>query len=166
MPIIDAPPETPLLMDTDIFSHLRNRHTYVEEYIRNHFSQTKQFPAITAITVFEANQGIESELLKGENLLNKGISIEQAQMFRLRINELIQKHQVLPFNQKASEIAAYIFPRIPQKDRNKHWRDLFIVSIALAYNYGMASHNRRDIELIAEQLPASHKYLRLAVWKK
>jgi len=129
MPIINAPSDTPLVIDTDIFSHLRNRQKYVEENIRNHFSNTKQFPAITAITVFEA------------------ISNEQADIFRQRINELIQKHQVLSLNQRASEIAAFIFPRLSKSNRHKHWRDMFIISIALAHNFGLATQNKRDAEL-------------------
>jgi predicted nucleic acid-binding protein len=158
MPIIDAPPETPLVIDTDVFSHLRNRREYVQENIRNHFSNTKQFPAITAITVFEATQGVESELHKNK------ISSEQADIFRKRIDELIQNHQVLPLNQRASEIAAFIFPRLSKSARNLHWRDMFIISIALAHNFGLATQNKRDAELIGNLLP-NNMFLRLAVWK-
>ncbi len=157
MPIINAPSDTPLVIDTDIFSHLRNRQKYVEENIRNHFSNTKQFPAITAITVFEAIQGVESELNKSK------ISNEQADIFRQRINELIQKHQVLSLNQRASEIAAFIFPRLSKSNRHKHWRDMFIISIALAHNFGLVTQNKRDAELIASLLP-DDMFLRLAVW--
>lgn len=158
MPIIDAPLETPLVMDTDVFSHLRNRQEYVEKNIREHFSKTKQFPAITAITVFEATQGIESELHKNN------ISNEQAHVFRQRINELIQRHQVLPLNQRASEIAAFIFPRLSKSNRSKHWRDMFIISIALAHNFGLATRNRRDVELIGKTFPDNFN-LRLKEWK-
>jgi predicted nucleic acid-binding protein len=158
MPIINAPPDTPLVIDTDIFSHLRNKKEYVEKNIKTHFNYTKQFPAITVITVFEANQGVESQIHKGK------ISNEQAETYLQRINELIKKHQVLPFNQKASEIAAYIFPRLSQSHRNKHWRDMFIISIALAHNFGLATKNKRDAELIANVLPSGQD-LRLATWK-
>lgn len=158
MPIVDAPPETPLVIDTDIVSHLRNKREYVEKNIKTHFFNTKQFPAITAITVFEANQGIESELNKQK------ISVEQADVFRLHINTLIQNHRILPFDQKAAEIAAYIFARLSKSDRNKHWRDLFIVATAIAYNYGLATQNKRDMELLADHLP-KNTYLRSAIWK-
>lgn len=158
MPIIDAPPETPLVIDTDIFTHLRNRQKYVEEKIRTHFSNTKQLPAITTITVFEAKQGIESELYKNN------ISDEQANFFRNRIDELIQKHQILSFDQRASEIAAYIFPRLTKSDRSRHWRDMFILSIALAHNFGLATQNQRDAKLIGNTLPTELD-LRLAIWK-
>jgi predicted nucleic acid-binding protein len=159
MPIIAAPPETPLVLDTDIFTHLRNRKEYVISNIRNHFSYTKQLPAITAVTVFEAIQGIESAVVK-----NKLLS-EEAILFRQRISTLTSQHKVLHFDQSAAEIAAHIFPRLSQSERNNHWRDLFIASIALANKYGLASQNRKDIELIAKHLPENYKYLRLAVWR-
>lgn len=159
MPIIVAPAETPLILDTDIFSHLRNQKEYVLNHIKNHFSNTKQLPAITAITVFEAIQGIESAVVKNS------ILPEEANLFRQRTKILTSQHRVLTFDQSAAEITAYIFPRLSQANRNKHWRDLFIVAIALANNFGLATQNRKDIELIAKHLPENHKYLRLAVWK-
>jgi len=159
MPIIESPPETPLVLDTDIFSHLRNKKEYVLTNIKTHFSNTKQFPAITSVTVFEAVQGIESEFFKNN------ISLEQANLYRQRINELIQVHRVLSFDQRAAEIAAFIFPRLSKSERSKHWRDLYIVSIAVANNYGLASQNRRDIEIIAKHLPKGFEYLRLSVWQ-
>jgi predicted nucleic acid-binding protein len=71
---------------------------------------------------------------------------------------------VLPFDQSAAAIAAYIFPRLSQSDRNKHWRDVFIAATALSHRYGIASRNRKDFELIASQLPLGQQ-LHLAVWK-
>ncbi len=159
MPIIESPPETPLVLDTDIFSHLRNKKEYVLANIKNHFSNTKQFPAITSITVFEAMQGIEGEVFKNN------ISFEQANLYRQRINELIQVHRVLSFDQRAAEIAAFVFPRLSKSERSKHWRDLYIVSTAVANNYGLASQNIKDIEIIVKHLPKGYEYLRLSVWK-
>jgi len=98
MPIIESPPETPLVLDTDIFSRLRNKKEYVLANIKNHFSNTKQFPAITSITVFESMQGIEGEFFKNN------ISFEQANLYRQRIDELIQVHRVLSFDQKPPKL--------------------------------------------------------------
>lgn len=159
MPIIESLPETPLVIDTDIFTHLKNKKEYVLKNIAIYQSNTKQYPAITSITVFEAIQGIESEVAKNK------ITPQEAIFRRQTIDVLTRELQVLPFDQKAAEITAYIFPRLSQSDRNKHWRDLFIIATVLAHNYGLASQNKKDIELISQHLPESHKYLRIALWR-
>lgn len=159
MPIIDAPPETPLLLDNNIFTHLRNKQPYVLEEIKKHLSETEKLPVIPSMIIFEANFGVQKALSK--NL----ISEEEANFQSQIINKLAQLPQVIGFDQKSAEIAAYIFARLSQSNRNKHWRDSFIVATAIAHNYGLATQNKRDMELLCNHLP-DDMFLRLANWKK
>ena len=158
MPIIDSPPEFPLALDNNVFTHLRNKQPYVLEHIKKHRSNTGRLPVIPALTIFEANFGVQKVLATNK------ISSEQANRQLQIINILAANHTVISFDQKASEIAAYIFARLSKSDKNKHWRDTFIVATAIAHNYGLATQNKRDMELIAKYLP-SNTDLRLAVWK-
>ncbi len=158
MPILNFSPELPLALDNDVFTHLRNKQPYVIKKIIEYNSKTKTFPVIPSITLFEANFGIQKALLKKE------ITSEIATFQKKEIDRLLINHNIIDFNQKASEIAAYIFARLSQSDRNKHWRDLFIVATAVSHNYGLATRNKRDMELIAKNMPPDLD-LRLAVWK-
>lgn len=166
MPVILAPPETPLIIDTVILTHLINGHPYVQKAINAYLSNTKKFPAISSMTIFEANFGIEKNLA-----LNK-ITIEKAKDHRQKIKDFVRGlERVLSFDQRAAEIAAYVYPRIPkkelrkQKDKEKKiWQDLFIIATAISHNYGLATQNEKDAELIANHLPDDMD-LRLAVWK-
>ena len=158
MPIIDSPPELSLALDNNIFTHLRNKQPYVLEKIKKHHLDTRKLPVIPALTIFEASFGIQKALATNQ------ITEEQAGFQFQVINILSAHHTVIPFDQRAAEIAAYIFARLSQSDKNKHWRDTFIVATALAYNYGLATQNRKDMELIAKHLPPNMN-LRIAVWK-
>jgi predicted nucleic acid-binding protein len=91
---------------------------------------------------------------------------ERTQEDRQKTEQLIQACEVLPFDHAAAAVAAYIFPRLSQSDRNKHWRDVFIAATALAHNHGVDIRNQRDFELIAQPLPPAYPFLRLAVWKQ
>jgi predicted nucleic acid-binding protein len=115
MPIIDAPIETLLVLDNNIFTHLRNKQPYVLEKIKNHFFNTKKLPVIPSLTIFEANFGVQKALISNK------ISQEQSAFQLQEINRLSANHTVISFDQKSSEIAAYIFARLSQSDRNKHW---------------------------------------------
>jgi len=158
MPIIDSPPELPLALDNNIFTHLRNKQPYVLEQVKKHYSNTRKLPVIPSLTIFEANFGIQKALITNK------ISSEQADFQLQVINILSANHTVISFDQRASEIAAYIFARLSKSDKNQHWRDLFIVATALAHNYGLATQNKRDMELIAKYLPENLD-LRLVIWK-
>jgi len=160
MPIIDALPETPLALDNNVFTHLRKKQTYVLDKVKKYHFDMRSLPVIPSLTVFEANFGVQKALATNE------ISVEQANFHLQEINKLSTIHIVIAFDQRASEIAAYIFARLSKSDKNQHWRDAFIVATALAHNYGLASQNRKDIELIAKHLPENYKYIRLAVWKQ
>jgi predicted nucleic acid-binding protein len=175
MSIIHAPPETPLVIDTNIFSHLRNGNELVKNEIAKYFSNTKSFPAISSMTVFEANYGIYSQLAQ------QNIDLEKANEFHQNVNNTLSKiSKILPFDQRASEIAAYIYAHLLvneskwlQKRKSKKkkgnreakiWQDVFIISTALSHNYGLASPDT-DIEVIAKYLPPNID-LRFAVWKQ
>src|SRR5215212_11755709 len=151
-----ALPETRLVLDNDIFTHWRSQQAYVLKPIAEYQSSIKYLPSLTSITVFETLSGFEkiSFKLRGRS--------ESAKRSRIRAEQLIGNCIVLPFDQNAAAIAAYIFPRLSQSDRNKHWRDMFIAATALAHGHGVATGNRRDFELIANLLPGS-QILRLAV---
>ena len=174
MSIIFAPPETPLVLDTVVFSHLRNGKDYVKKEIVKYFSNTKSFPAISSMTIFEANYGTDDQLAKNE------ITPEKAIEFRQTINNALgEVSRILPFDQKAAQVAAYIYPHLLAKESKwlqkrktkkkkgnreaKIWQDVFIISTALSHNYGLASPDT-DIEVIAKYLPDGMS-LRLAVWK-
>lgn len=159
MSIFDAPPETPLALDNDIFTHLRTKQPYVLKHIQQNLIDSGKLAVITATTLFEARFGIE------KSLANKKISAELANTQLQQINILVGQHTIINFNQQAAEIAAYVFARLSNSDRNKHWRDIFIAATAIANNYGLATQNRKDMELISKNLPPD-TFLRIAVWKK
>ena len=158
MLILEFSSELPLALDNNIFTHLRNKRNYVLEKVKHHLFYTKQFPVIPSTTLFEANFGIQKGLVKGN------FTEEQANYQKQEINRLLISYPVIDFNQKASEIAAHVFARLSQSDRNKHWRDVFIVATTLSHNYGLASQNKKDMELIANHLPKDLD-LRIAIWK-
>ena len=159
MAIGSALQETLLVLDTDVLTAWEYQTPYVLQAIRDYYSRLKQPPALTSITVFEALRGFEKVAVKLGGL------DERTQRDRAATEHLIQNCRVLPFDQTAASIAAYIFPRLSQSERNKHREDIFIVATALAHGYGVATRNQRDFELIADHLPHDYPLLRLDVWK-
>lgn len=151
--------DTPLVLDTDVFTHWRNGQPYALREISEYIKRFKRPPALTSTTVFEALWGIESSALNGK------ITEEEAQRYRRRVEELIQGCVILPFDQNSAITAAYIFARLTQSERNKHWKDVFTAATALALRHGVATRNRKDFELIGKHLPVSNPLLRLAIWK-
>jgi predicted nucleic acid-binding protein len=147
-------PETRLVLDTDVVNDWRYQKPHVRRAIRDYLARFKQPPRVTAITIFEVFYGFEG-----------GATTERTQHDRAETEQLLQSCEVLPFDQAAAKIAAYIFPRLSDKQRKKHLRDLFIAATALAHNHGIATRNQSDFELIASHLPPSYPLLRLAVWK-
>ena len=79
--------------------------------------------------------------------------------------ELTKECTALPFNQEAAEIAAYMFPRLSKKERKDHWADMLIAATVLAHEYGVATRNQTDFELIAKHTPPHYPPLRIEVWK-
>jgi predicted nucleic acid-binding protein len=72
---------------------------------------------------------------------------------------------VLPFDQRAAAIAAYVFERIGKRKSNEKWGDILIASTVIAHGYGLVSQNRKDFDLIANYLPAGQK-LYLTIWRR
>jgi predicted nucleic acid-binding protein len=158
MALIQALRETALVLDTDVFSQWRNQQPNIKKAIADYQSYHKVLSSLTSMTVFETLSGIEAEAVKL-------ITEQQAvQGYRMIAERFIQNCVVLPFDQNSAAIAAYIFPRLSQADRNKHWRDVFIAATVLAHRCGGATGNRKDFELIANHLPPGQR-LHLAVWK-
>ena len=160
MPVIPPLDETILVVDTDVFSRWRNKNPYILDHVAEYFKRLKEFPALTSMTVFEAMSGIEKELVKGR------ITHEQANQYHARIEQLSSSMTQLAFDKTSATIAAYIYQRLAQSERNKHWRDIFIAATALGHGYGVATTNRRDFELIAAHLLNSNPVLRLGLWKQ
>jgi predicted nucleic acid-binding protein len=103
--------------------------------------------------------GIEKEILK------PGRDTQRTRLDLARTEELIQSCTVLPLDENAARIAAHVFARLEAKERNKLWRDLFVVATALSHGYGVATRNQGDFTLIASHLPSSNNILRLAFWR-
>lgn len=156
-----APPSanTLLLLDNDVFTLWRNQSPNVVNAVRNYTTRLMVPPKLPAVTIFEAQWGIEKEIVRlggtDQNLTRKLKQIEQ----------FIQTCGTLDFNHKAASIAAYIFARLSKSQRNEHWRDVFIAATALAHNHGVATKNQRDFELIGQHLPPYAPILYLALWK-
>jgi predicted nucleic acid-binding protein len=159
MAIGPSPPDVVLALDNDVLNDWRFQKPATLAAISTYISLLKAPPALTSITIFEMMHGFEkAELLSG--VVNERLSRD-----REHAQRLTRECAVLPFNQEAAEIAAYIFPRLSRKERNRLWTDVFIASTALAHEYGIATRNRSDFELIAQHIPSNRAPLRIEVWK-
>lgn len=156
----EPPPGTSIALDNKVFTHWRNRHQYVLDAITRYQSEFKVPPALTSITVFEALHGIEKDIF------SSGLA-EPWQEAKGRIDELVRNCIVLPVNETAAAIAAYVFPRLmprlSRKDRKKAWADIFIAATVIAHNYGLVT-NDKDFNLIAELLPDGRR-LYVTAWR-
>lgn len=151
--------ETSLVLDNDIFNAWRyGRDQRVLRAIEDYQSSIKLFPFLTSMTVFQALQGFENKSIKPDE------PNEQTKQARIKTEQLIKFcGDALPFNQRSAEIAAYIVPRLKKNIPKGMLVDVFIAAIALAHGYGVATRNRKDFELIADQTP-DDVTLRLAIW--
>ena len=159
MPIGLALADTSLVLDNDVLTDWRKGNSNIERMVTRYVSSLKRPPFLTSMTVFEAIHGIE------KTAISRSPSDSLIRQERDRAGELIRHCSVLPFDEAAAKIAAYVFPRLSKADRNKHWGDLFVAATAIANHCGVATRNRRDFELISHHLPPSHQLLRLAIWK-
>lgn len=155
MPIRPPNAEMSIALDNDIFTAWRNQQQYVLQAIDQYQSRLKLLPALTSFTVFEALHGIEKEFAKGGK--DKELLIKK----RSTADLLIQNCIILPFDNNAAVIAAYILPRVPKKQRH----DVFIAATALAHGYALATRNRKDFEIISNPLPPHYHYLFAEFWK-
>jgi predicted nucleic acid-binding protein len=159
MPIISAFSEASLVVDNDVLTHWRNGRRAILDHIEAYITQLKKPPALASTTVFEALFGIE------KSFAQNNISEEIASEYKNRLTNLTGASIVLPFDGEAASIAAHVFARLSQRDRNAHWRDLFIAATALSHRHGVATQNRTHFELIAAHLPDKYSVLPLAIWR-
>lgn len=153
------PAHAALALDNDVLTDWRSRKPVTMKAIKDYIAVAKVPPALTSITVFEMMHGFEKDaVLSGE-------MSERTKLDREHARILTRDCIVLPFNEDAAEIAAHIYARLSQKDRNKLWADLFIAATALAHECGVATRNRSDFELLAKYTPPRYPILRIQIWK-
>jgi predicted nucleic acid-binding protein len=159
MTIGPRPAHLALALDNDVLTDWRAGKPATLQAVTAYTVIAKVPPALTSITVFEMMQGFEkASVLSGGMTERTRLDLERARV-------LTRECVVLEFNEQAAEIAAHVFPRLTQAERNKHWTDVFIAATALAHEYGVATRNRGDFELIARHTPPHYPALRLQIWK-
>ena len=153
--------ETPLLLETCILTDWRHSKPAIRRQIEGYiYAHDGIAPALASTTVFEVLHGFEKEFLK------PGRPSEQDNAGLRRTKDLIEQSSVvLPFDERAAGIAAYVFPRLTNSERSKNWSDVLIAATALAHGYGVATADRKDFELIGRHLSDDHPLLYLAIWK-
>jgi predicted nucleic acid-binding protein len=159
MSIGPRPPDVTVALDNDVLNDWRFRKPATVKAIADYIAVVKAPPAIPSHTIFETMHGLEKVAVKSGTVNERGMQARE------QVRKLISECTILPFNQEAAEIAAYIFPRLSQKERNKHWADVFIAATALAHDHGIATRNRTDYELIAKHAPPRYPSLRIEIWK-
>lgn len=155
MAAFKAPPNTPLALDTNVFSNWRKGRQPITSNIQDYFRLLNSYPQIPSMVVFEARRGFEAQLIK------LGSLDEKLEGFRQKMENLVQICGVLPFDDRAASFAARIHTKLSKSDQHKHAADVFIAATALAHNYGVATANQADFELIGQHVPT----LYLAIWK-
>lgn len=159
MTIGPRPAHLALALDNDVLNDWRARKPATLQHIKDYIAVVKEPPALTSMTVFEMLQGFErAAVLAGSMTERLRLDVEHARA-------LTRGCAVLPFNEDAAAIAAHIFTRLSKSQRNQHWADAFIAATALAHDYGVATRNRDDFELIAKHTPQHYPALRIQVWK-
>jgi len=158
MAIGPRPPDIFLALDNDVLNNWRTNNTTIVSAIDNYVAITKAPPALTSITVFELMHGFENAIVQ------TGMNARLQRDFD-HARELTRECTILPFNQEAAEIAAYIFPRLTRKEKKDHWADTLIAATVIAHEYGIATLNRSDFEMLATHVPTQYPPLRIEVWK-
>ncbi len=151
-------PDIVVALDNDVLNDWRFRKPATLAAISNYISIVKAPPALTSVTIFEMMHGFENALIQHGMSDRLSRDLDHAR-------ELTRECTVLPFNQEAAEIAAYMFPRLSKKERKDHWADMLIAATVLAHEYGVATRNQTDFELIAKHTPTTYPPLRIEVWK-
>jgi predicted nucleic acid-binding protein len=149
--------ETSIVLDNDIFNAWRHGDQRVLAALADYQSRLEFFPALTSMTVFQALYGFENKSIKPDE------PNEQTKQARIWTEQLVKSCDVLPFNQRSAEIAAYIVPRLSKNIPKGTMIDAFIAATALAHGYGVATRNLKDFEIIASYTPGN-LILRLAAW--
>jgi predicted nucleic acid-binding protein len=162
MPFAPALPDTLLVLDTCTLTEWRYQlpgiKREIQAYTLHHNGMTS---ALTSITVFEALHGFQKESLK------TGRPTERDKADLETTKRLIKESSaVLPFNERAAEIAAYVFPRLTRTQRSDNLCDLLIAATALSHGYGVATSDRSDFGLIGQKISDDYPLLYLAIWKQ
>ncbi len=158
MAIGPRPPDILVALDNDVLNNWRTANSAILGAIGNYVSVVKAPPALTSMTVFEMMHGFQKAAVQ------HGMS-ERLQRDLEHARELTRECAVLPFNQEAAEIAAYIFPRLTRSERKELWADTLMAATALAHDYGVATRNKKDFELLSKHTPPEYSALRIEVWK-
>jgi predicted nucleic acid-binding protein len=153
-----ALPETLLVLDTNILTAWRYRKPGIVTAIAEYQARLKFLPALTAITVHEALYGFENKAAKS------GTLDQLTARDRIAIEQLINSCVVVPFDQRAAEIAAYIIPRLPKNIPKQTLLDGLIAATALAHGYGVAT-NDQGFEVIGQHTPTDLIF-RIAFWSR
>lgn len=134
-----------------------------------------RFPALTATTVYETLVGYE------KTIADRGGTDERTEEGRSYAQRLIAScaslpsgpspSGVLPFDENAATIAAFIAAQLPRQLKKKKTganllRDIFHAATALAHRHGVATRDQKDFELIGQHLPSTHPLLHLVIWKR
>jgi predicted nucleic acid-binding protein len=102
MTIGPRPAQLSLVLDTDVLNDWRYQKPPVVNALTEYISIVKGPPALTSITVFEALHGFEKTAARAramDELTRQGAE---------QVRKLIASCIVLPFDNQATEIAAYI----------------------------------------------------------
>lgn len=111
MTIGPRPAHVALLLDTDVLNDWRFQKPATVSAVADYIAVVKAPPALASTTVFEALHGFEKTVTKS------GPPDERTRKGREQVERLIGSCLVLPFDQRAAEIAAYIFPRLSRSER-------------------------------------------------
>jgi tRNA(fMet)-specific endonuclease VapC len=158
MAINPRQPDVLVVLDTDVLNDWRYKVPTATQSIDEYIRVVKVPPAIPSHTIFEIMHGFEKAIATGT-------TSERTRQDRALVLKLISNCPILPFNQDAAQIAAHIFPRLTNSQRNQHWNDMFIAATALAHDYGVATRNQKHFELMAQHTPQSYPPLRVEIWK-
>jgi predicted nucleic acid-binding protein len=156
MPLGPVLPETSVVLDTNILTAWRNQTPGVIAAINDYQSRLKLLPALTAITVHKALYGFENTIAKS------GALDDRTKKDHLAMKQLINSCMVLPFDQRATEIAAYMVPRLPKNIPKQSLLDALIAATALAQGHGVATRDR-GFGSIAMHTP-DNMILRVVFW--
>jgi predicted nucleic acid-binding protein len=157
MAFAPATPETLLVLDNDLFTHLRNSLEYVKNGVNRYFSHHHRLPALPSIVVFEALRGFQRDE-RGQ------IDAKLAERHE-RLQVLVRNTEILPFDLGAAEFAGLIWAALSGKQQRQLIDDVLIAATALAHGFGVATGNRRDFEAIGAALPKNLGPLYIDVWK-
>src|SRR5262249_34486110 len=133
MPIAEPLPETHLALDKNILDAWRFKKQPILQAIKDYIGRFKTPPALPAMVVFEALDGIESEIKR------IGQTSEIMQRDLNATEQLMESCTILPFDGKAARIAAFVSGQLGRNISKQELKDVFIAATALAHGYGVVT---------------------------